>query len=286
MSRRDFVKATSLGTLGVGLIGSALTGWSLRSEAEAHNQEGRGRGRGRGRDKKKEEDTLLRVLSWTLTALPEESEILECEFHSFEDEDGHSHDLLHIHHRVVAEIQHNPNCDEVFNDLFSADLLKLDLETSLRLNGPAGTPIGTHRGEFQLIASDGKLLASGDVEGTDGLEADEDHTNSNPCAAAGHGEGLLRGQLLLRQGPKAIQNAEIRAAFSSQIDPLNLTPDLCQNPEDSPWKGWTANLDGVIVGRHERKKEREREREREHEREHERGGEARGGGPGHPKMEI
>lgn len=268
LSRREFVKATSLGALGIGMISSALAELGLGSEAEASS--GRGRGRGKGSDK------LFFGLSWTLTAIPEESQVLECELRAHEDDAGVFHDMLRIRHRVVAGIQRNPGCDQVLSDgtgdrLFPADSrLVLDLETDLQLNGPGGTPIGMHRGDFTLVSDSGGVIARGDIEGTDGL--DTHLVGADRCKAAGHDEGCLEGRVLLRRAISEMNNSEIRAIFSSQIDPANLKSDFCQtvqtDPRTNPWRGWTANLDGVIVVHHGPKHERERgRREREHEQE-------------------
>lgn len=280
LSRRDFVKATSLGALGIGLISSTLAGLGLGSEAEAARGRGRGHGRGMGRGMgngmERGSDKLFFGLSWTLTAIPDESQILECELRSHLDDAGLFHDLLHIRHRVVAGIQRNPDCDQVLSDatgerLFPADArLVLDLETDLQLNGPEGTPIGMHRGDFMLVSDSRGLLARGDIEGTDGL--DPHLAGADRCKAAGHDEGCLEGQLLQRQGSSEMNNAEIRASFSSHIDPANLSSDFCQavqaDPTTNPWRHWAANLDGVIVGHHGPKQEHERgSREREHEQE-------------------
>lgn len=133
-------------------------------------------------------------------------------------------------------------CDEhTFPD---GSKLVADITYHMRRNGPCGTPVGRHKGKFQ-IRSGTKLIGSGSMMGTNGLET-HPATGNRECCAWPHDEGCMDGFIKIKdpQTGKEVR-CELTATYASELDPTGTNPNDPCDPKN--WRLWRLRIDGVAL---------------------------------------
>lgn len=122
-------------------------------------------------------------------------------------------------------------CDETENLVPEGSVLRATLDQVLRRLGPYGRPIGRHEGRFELFNPAGDLLATGTMQGTDGVDPRAELI----CAEFPLQFGTLRGTGAPRT---PLQDCTIWATYLGLLG--------VEVPCLEPYTGWDARIPGVI----------------------------------------
>ncbi len=142
--------------------------------------------------------------------------------------------VFHIEWKVKLKSKDIEVCDESVKQQLipEGSYLKVELDYHIRKNGPCGSPVGTHLGDFKLYNAENVLIGAGDMGGTNGLET---HVLLKECCKWPHDEGTMIG---------TIHNCQLRASYKSSLTPPKGVIDVCSKEY---WRNWKLKIDGVIL---------------------------------------
>ena len=142
--------------------------------------------------------------------------------------------IFHIEWKVNLKSKDIEVCDESLKQQLipEGSYLIAELDYHIRKNGPCGSPVGTHKGDFKLFNAQNELIGSGDMGGTNGLET---HVSLQECCKWPHSEGTMNG---------VVHNCQLRASYKSSLTPPKGVTDVCSTKY---WRNWKLKIDGIIL---------------------------------------
>lgn len=125
-------------------------------------------------------------------------------------------------------------CDETVEAIPDGSTLVTNLTYHIRRDGPCESPIGTHEGKFKIFDPEGKMIATGKMNDTNGI-----NHFATPCCEPTYGEGKMEGRL--SQGLIGKGKCKFTVTYQSYI---NTTEDDACN--EDYWTNWTLFIDGIV----------------------------------------